>query len=126
MRMMKKMHKLFFAMNYRFDQLEADGFNSHEQGDGSIHHNYGGRNKDHLDSTSIGSTRTTITPKIQKLDFPPCNGKESPITLICQAKHYSKFKQIAIDCMDILATHNQEGNSLLWYQQFKEDNQVLI
>ena len=60
-----------------------------------------------------------------KLEFPKYNGTDDPTTWICRVEQYFDFKQIEVVQKLPLATYHLNGESQMWYQLFKDSEEVL-
>jgi len=62
---------------------------------------------------------------VAKLDFPKYNRMDDPTSWICRIEQYFNFKQIEEREKLLLATYHLDGESQMWYQLFKDSEEVL-
>jgi hypothetical protein len=62
---------------------------------------------------------------VAKLEFPKYNGTDDPTTWICRVEQYFDFKQIEEGEKLPLAAYHLDGESQMWYQLFKDSEEIL-
>lgn len=71
-----------------------------------------------------GSSDSALS-KLAKLDFPKYNGVEDPTSWVCRVEQFFEFQQLdEADKLPLTAYH-LEGEAQMWYQLFKESEEVL-
>jgi hypothetical protein len=102
----------------RFKQVEDK---ISQQGTNGSDENSSTKNRDKGSRGLNNNPGTNVT----KLDFPKYNGHEDPTSWICRVEQYFDFKQIEEMEKLPLAAYHLEGESQMWYQLFKDSEEVI-
>jgi hypothetical protein len=114
----KKLDDFIKHASERFKQVEDK---ISQQGASGSRENSSTKNRD----KGSGGFHNNQGTKVTKLDFPKYNGQEDPTSWICQVLQYFDFKQIEEREKLPLAAYHLEGESQMWYQLFKDSEEVI-
>jgi hypothetical protein len=64
-------------------------------------------------------------PKLAKLDFPRYNRVDDPTSWICRVEQFFKFQRMKEDEKLPMFAYHLKGEAQMWYQLFKEYEEVL-
>lgn len=67
----------------------------------------------------------SFSTKLAKLDFPKYNGTEDPTSWICRVEQFFDYQQSEEGEKLPLASYHLEGQAYMWYQLFKDSEEVL-
>ena len=72
-----------------------------------------------------GGSSNFMAPKFAKLDFPRFGGDKDPTSWICRVEQFFDYQQIDEKEKISLAAYHLEGAAQMWYQLFKDSEEVI-